>query len=102
MKAILPAIFKSLGHRLKLHLSPLIFLVTAVQSLIIFVVVAVVVVQPQVGIASVQIAKAMGLRVVGTAGTKEGMDLVLKAGADLVFNHREDGYVKAIQVMHWA
>ncbi|GFN96994.1 quinone oxidoreductase [Plakobranchus ocellatus] len=50
-----------------------------------------------VGIASVQIAKAYGLRVIGTAGTKEGMDLVEKTGADLVFNHREEGYIQAIQ-----
>ncbi|GFN96991.1 quinone oxidoreductase [Plakobranchus ocellatus] len=50
-----------------------------------------------VGIAAIQIGKAMGLRVVGTAGTKEGMNLVEKTGADLVFNHREEGYVQAIQ-----
>lgn len=50
-----------------------------------------------VGLAGVQIAKAMGLTVVGTAGTPEGVDLVKKTGADLVFNHRQDGYVKAIQ-----
>ncbi|GFN96992.1 quinone oxidoreductase [Plakobranchus ocellatus] len=50
-----------------------------------------------VGIAAVQIAKAYGLRVIGTAGTKEGMELVEKTGADLVFNHREEGYIKAIQ-----
>ncbi|RUS82276.1 hypothetical protein EGW08_009954 [Elysia chlorotica] len=50
-----------------------------------------------VGIAAIQFAKAMGLHVIGTAGTKEGMALVKNTGADLVFNHREDGYVKAIQ-----
>ncbi|GFR71244.1 quinone oxidoreductase [Elysia marginata] len=50
-----------------------------------------------VGLAAVQLAKAMGLRVIGTAGTKEGMDLVKETGADLVFNHRQDGYVKDIQ-----
>ena len=50
------------------------------------------------GIAAVQYAKAIGLYVVGTAGTKEGMALVKNTGADMVFNHREEGYVKAIQV----
>ncbi|GFN96990.1 quinone oxidoreductase [Plakobranchus ocellatus] len=50
-----------------------------------------------VGIASMQICKAIGLRIIGTAGTREGMDLVKRTGADLVFNHREEGYVKTIQ-----
>ncbi|XP_021921683.1 quinone oxidoreductase-like isoform X2 [Zootermopsis nevadensis] len=46
-----------------------------------------------VGIAAVQIAKAYGLIVAGTAGTIEGMELVKKVGADHVFNHREKGYL---------
>ncbi|XP_023702473.1 quinone oxidoreductase isoform X1 [Cryptotermes secundus] len=46
-----------------------------------------------VGIAAVQIAKAYGLTVAGTAGTIEGMDVVKKVGADHVFNHREKGYL---------
>lgn len=46
-----------------------------------------------VGIAAVQIAKAYGLTVAGTAGSIEGMDLVKKVGADHVFNHREKGYL---------
>ncbi|CAL1529900.1 unnamed protein product [Lymnaea stagnalis] len=50
-----------------------------------------------VGIAAVQMAKANGHRVIGTAGTKEGLELVLKQGADLVFNHREEGYVEKIK-----
>ncbi|GFS25978.1 quinone oxidoreductase [Elysia marginata] len=50
-----------------------------------------------VGIAAIQISKKLGLRVVGTAGTKDGMDLVKKTGADFVFNHRDQGYVNAIK-----
>lgn len=46
-----------------------------------------------VGLAAVQIAKAHGLIVAGTAGTVEGMELVKKMGADHVFNHKEKGYL---------
>jgi len=46
-----------------------------------------------VGTAAVQLAKAHGLRVFATAGTKEGLDLVKSCGADEVFNHREKDYV---------
>ncbi|KAK6195300.1 hypothetical protein SNE40_000760 [Patella caerulea] len=49
-----------------------------------------------VGIASVQLAKSIGLKVIGTAGTPEGMKLVKDNGADLVFNHRDKDYVKKI------
>lgn len=45
-----------------------------------------------VGLACVQIAKARGLTVYGTAGTQEGIDLVVKLGATACFNHREEGY----------
>jgi len=41
-----------------------------------------------VGIAAVQIARAAGLRVFGTAGTAGGIDLVLREGAHGVFDHR--------------
>eukprot|EP00005_Dracoamoeba_jomungandri_P006356 CAMPEP_0174261904 /NCGR_PEP_ID=MMETSP0439-20130205/12642_1 /TAXON_ID=0 /ORGANISM="Stereomyxa ramosa, Strain Chinc5" /LENGTH=323 /DNA_ID=CAMNT_0015346509 /DNA_START=92 /DNA_END=1063 /DNA_ORIENTATION=- len=50
-----------------------------------------------VGIATVQLAKARGCIVLGTAGTKEGMELVLREGADYVFNHREEDYVNEIK-----
>uniref|UniRef100_A0AAY4AZG5 Enoyl reductase (ER) domain-containing protein n=1 Tax=Denticeps clupeoides TaxID=299321 RepID=A0AAY4AZG5_9TELE len=49
-----------------------------------------------VGIAACQIARAFGLKVLGTAGTPEGMALVLKNGAHQAFNHREDGYLSKI------
>jgi NADPH:quinone reductase len=49
-----------------------------------------------VGIAATQIARAMGLVVLGTAGTPEGLDLARREGAHGVFNHRETGYQDAI------
>uniref|UniRef100_A0A914C365 Enoyl reductase (ER) domain-containing protein n=1 Tax=Acrobeloides nanus TaxID=290746 RepID=A0A914C365_9BILA len=50
-----------------------------------------------VGIAACQIAKALGLQVVGTAGTENGIKLVEENGAEFVFNHREKDYVSKIQ-----
>lgn len=40
-----------------------------------------------VGIASVQIGRALGLTVLGTAGTAKGLDLVEREGAHYVFDH---------------
>lgn len=45
-----------------------------------------------VGIASVQMARAMGLTVLGTAGTQKGLDLVKREGAHQVFDHTKSGY----------
>jgi NADPH:quinone reductase len=47
-----------------------------------------------VGLAAIQLAVRAGARVVGSAGTKEGMDAVRDAGAHGVVNHREDGYLE--------
>ena len=47
--------------------------------------------------AAVQFARNLGARVLGTAGTREGMDVVRKAGAHAVFNHREMGYLERIR-----
>jgi len=49
-----------------------------------------------VGLAAVQMAKAAGKTVYGTAGTETGLKLVKNAGADHVFNHREKNYVNKI------
>lgn len=49
-----------------------------------------------VGLACVQIAKATGLTVYGTAGTQEGIELVFKQGATAAFNHNEEEYSKKI------
>jgi NADPH2:quinone reductase len=45
-----------------------------------------------VGIASVQMARAMGLTVLGTAGTEKGLDLVKREGAHHVFDHIKPDY----------
>jgi len=47
-----------------------------------------------VGTAAVQIARALGAIVVGTAGTKDGMDVVTRCGAHHVFNHNHKSYEK--------
>ncbi|TRY75456.1 hypothetical protein TCAL_07106 [Tigriopus californicus] len=47
-----------------------------------------------VGTAAVQIARALGTTVVGTAGTKDGMDVVTECGAHHVFNHNHKSYEK--------
>lgn len=49
-----------------------------------------------VGTAAIQIARAMGASVVGTAGTKDGMDVVMKCGAHQVFNHNHKSYEKKL------
>nr|XP_056701648.1 quinone oxidoreductase [Euleptes europaea] len=50
-----------------------------------------------VGIAVCQIARAYGLKVLGTAGTEEGINLVLKNGAHKAFNHRKKDYLAQIK-----
>ena len=42
-----------------------------------------------VGIAALQIARAMGLTVLGTAGTPRGLELAKREGAHQVFDHRK-------------
>ena len=46
-----------------------------------------------VGLAAVQLARAAGLRVVGTAGTDEGLEAVRGAGAHAALNHRSPNYL---------
>jgi NADPH2:quinone reductase len=52
-----------------------------------------------VGTAAVQIARARGLRVIGTAGTDEGMRLVREQGAHEVLNHRETDYLTKVPAL---
>jgi NADPH2:quinone reductase len=47
-----------------------------------------------VGVASVQLAKAAGLIVVGTAGSDRGLALVLEQGAHHVLDHHAAGYLE--------
>jgi len=49
-----------------------------------------------VGSAAVQMARAMGLTVFGTAGTQKGLDLAKREGAHQVFDHRKAGYQEEI------
>jgi NADPH2:quinone reductase len=49
-----------------------------------------------VGSAAVQIARAKGLTVFGTAGTDKGLELVKKEGAHQAFNHTKAGYTDEI------
>jgi NADPH2:quinone reductase len=41
-----------------------------------------------VGTAAVQMARAMGMVIIGTAGTEKGLELVKREGADFAVNHR--------------
>ncbi|KAI4081160.1 crystallin zeta [Homo sapiens] len=52
-----------------------------------------------VGLAACQIARAYGLKILGTAGTEEGQKIVLQNGAHEVFNHREVNYIDKIKVV---
>jgi NADPH2:quinone reductase len=49
-----------------------------------------------VGTAAVQMARAMGLTVFGTAGTQKGLDLAKREGAHQVFDHSKAGYQEEI------
>lgn len=49
-----------------------------------------------VGIAAVQLARAQGLTIIGTASSQRGMDLVKKEGAHYVFDHSKPGYTDEI------
>ena len=45
-----------------------------------------------------QLARAHGLRVLGSAGSGAGIEVVKKAGAHEVFNHKENGYLDKVMV----
>ncbi len=49
-----------------------------------------------VGTAALQIARAEGLTVFGTAGTDKGLDLIKREGAHQAFNHTKSGYTDEI------
>jgi NADPH2:quinone reductase len=49
-----------------------------------------------VGVAAVQIAASLGLTVIGTAGTDEGLKLIQAQGAHHALNHREEGYLQKV------
>ncbi len=45
-----------------------------------------------VGIAAVQLARAAGLRVVGTAGSERGLKLILAEGAHVAIDHKKESH----------
>lgn len=49
-----------------------------------------------VGIAAVQLARAAGLQVIGTAGTEQGRRLVTEQGAHHALDHRASGYLEQV------
>jgi len=49
-----------------------------------------------VGIATVQLARAAGLTVLGTAGSAKGLELATREGAHQVFDHTRPGYQEQI------
>jgi len=49
-----------------------------------------------VGIAAVELARARGLRVIGSGGTDKGLAAVREHGADVAVNHRDAKYTDAI------
>ena len=49
-----------------------------------------------VGIATLQMGRAAGMRVLGTTGSGAGASLARAEGADLVFDHHADGYADRI------
>ena len=46
-----------------------------------------------VGLAAVQMARALGARVFGSAGTAEGLELIRSEGAHVALNHASAGYL---------
>jgi NADPH2:quinone reductase len=50
-----------------------------------------------VGIAAVQLARAAGLKVIGTGGTAEGLELVRQQGAHYVVNHRDPDHLEQVR-----
>lgn len=50
-----------------------------------------------VGSSAIQLAKRAGLRVVGSAGTSKGLELVRAEGANHVVNHTEAGYMNEVR-----
>jgi NADPH2:quinone reductase len=49
-----------------------------------------------VGIASVQLARAHGMRVFGSGGTDKGLQLLRDQGVEVVLNHRNADYLDAV------
>jgi NADPH2:quinone reductase len=49
-----------------------------------------------VGLAAVQYARALGMTILGTAGSQRGLDLIQKEGVQHAFDHTKPGYTEEI------
>ncbi len=49
-----------------------------------------------VGIAAIQFAKNAGLKVIGTASSEKGLELIKEQGCDVALNHSEQNYLDGI------
>ncbi len=52
-----------------------------------------------VGIAAVQIARALGMTVIGTGGSERGRELVLREGAHHVLDHKSPAYLQELMAL---
>lgn len=52
-----------------------------------------------VGVAAVQLAKAHKLKIIGTAGTDEGRDLIIAQGAHFSLNHNSPDYASELNTL---
>jgi NADPH:quinone reductase len=50
-----------------------------------------------VGSAAIQIGKALGAKVIATAGSKDKVDICKKLGADVVINYREEDFISVVK-----
>ena len=50
-----------------------------------------------VGIAAIQLGKALGGTVIATAGSDDKLEICRQAGADVVINYKDDDFVAAVQ-----
>ena len=52
-----------------------------------------------VGLAAIQLARAAGMRVIGSGGTEKGRQLALEQGAEEVLDHHAEGYLEQLMEM---
>jgi len=52
-----------------------------------------------VGVAAIQLARSLGLRVIGTGGTERGRELVLREGAHHVLDHKAPDYLEKLTTL---
>ena len=52
-----------------------------------------------VGMAAVQLARAAGMKVIGTAGTEKGLSLTLQQGAHHAVNHRDPDHLEQVRTL---